>query len=211
MIYFTPFVFCLSTCVGDEYRTSYNKKEFFENEAEANHQKIKQLGVQADELKYNLNKQNLNFKLDSFNKEIVRQLAFPFDQRHKLNHLQDSSALNSGQSLLYLIIYPTYYSISGIGAIFAFKNISGKIIIGISLFFSATSVFLSKLIKRKKIALLICILNFLSLITFLINTFISEVDLLWGFWLLFISLFIQLVNETYNRKISVEKSTAENL
>jgi len=198
--YFLPFVFWMSTCVGSEYRTAYNKKEAFENEAEANREKIKQLGLQVENYKNTLTSDYRASVMDSLKNEIKSQLISPFKSGNLLAELADSLNSGNAKEFVLLLIVPNNFSLSGIGAIFEYKHLYGKVIVAISSSLTLLTLLLWRFFKRKKIALPVLVLNFLLLSTLLADSFISNIDLLYGFWFVFILILAQILIEFSERK-----------
>jgi hypothetical protein len=188
--YFLPFAFFHTTCVGSEYRIAYNKEEAAKNEAE------------AQELE--------NSKENTDVKDTVKKTQSPdtiISTQKSVNELESSPKESTGtlsktewQSYL---ITPTKESLSAPGCMFFYKNIIGSICIGASAIFTVFTLILWKFIKRKKIFIHVDTMNLICITAFLVDSLILKIDLLWGFWLLFILLLTQLFMEIYDRKKNV--------
>lgn len=93
------------------------------------------------------------------------------------------------------IMIPTDTSLSGIGAVFYFKNLTGQITIAISLLVSLILLVAFKWLKSTNAKRYLLITAVLSLTVFIIDSFISSVTLLWGTWTLLVLLLFQLILE----------------
>jgi hypothetical protein len=101
---------------------------------------------------------------------------------------------------------PTESSLSGIGTIFNYKNLAGKLLVGISFLISFVLLINPRCIRMKKRKEILFGSNILLLITYLVISLLSSVSLRWGFWLLLILLFVQL----YREVVVTEKTEEEN-
>jgi hypothetical protein len=99
-----------------------------------------------------------------------------------------------------LVIYPTDYSLSGIGCLLLYKNTMGKIAIGISIALSFLTLFFWLLINKRKLGIYFIIGNITMILVFIIDSFVSNVDLLYGVWVLLFLLTVQLLTEIKNLK-----------
>jgi hypothetical protein len=104
------------------------------------------------------------------------------------------------QTVMRKIIMPTDRSLSGIGTLFYFKNIMGKVLVAVSLSLSVLLLFLFKFLKRSKLGASFLLLNVSLVTAFVIDCLISGVTLLWGVWLLGSLLLIQSVFLVIARK-----------
>jgi hypothetical protein len=105
----------------------------------------------------------------------------------------DSSLL---QTIRTKIFYPTDNSISGFGSIFLFPNLVGQIAIGLSFLLSFFLIFRWPFLRVKKRRLYLNILNATCMATFIIIGLLSKnVEFLWGVWLAFTLINIELIFE----------------
>jgi hypothetical protein len=100
---------------------------------------------------------------------------------------------------------PTDSSLSGIGTIFSYKNIFGKILVGLSFIITLLLLFNTKYIKTGRRKTLLLASNILLLIIFLVVSLLSSVSLLWGFWLLLILLFFELYTEVVTKSDATQE------
>ncbi len=104
-----------------------------------------------------------------------------------------------GDEILRKIVMPTDTSLSGIGSVLYFKNLTGQIAIAISLLISLILFVAFKVLKSKKVKLYLLLTAILCLAIFIIDSFVSNVTLLWGCWTLLILLLLQLIVEFYEK------------
>jgi hypothetical protein len=97
------------------------------------------------------------------------------------------------------IIMSTDTSLSGIGSIFYFKNMTGKIAIAISLLISLILFATFKFLKSYKKKIYLLSVAALSLAIFIVDSFISNVTLLWGIWTLLGLILLQVILEFKTR------------
>jgi hypothetical protein len=93
------------------------------------------------------------------------------------------------------ILCPTDYSLSGIGAIIYHKNVLGKVTIALSLLFSMLTLFLWRLLTKRKWTTIVIALNILTVLVFSIDNLISDVSILYGTLTLLFFLIVQLITE----------------
>ena len=184
--YFLPFTFFLTTCNnGIELRFSYNqieadinkKLEKEDNNVSSTSAAIDRNQTNNDTLKIDTAKQNIS--TDTIEKHI-----------NKSPKLIDSIYMK--------IMRPTNSSLSGIGSILLHKNTFGKITISIALFCSLILLIAFKFIKSKRGIKYLLLLSLLSLILFIIESFLSSVTVLWGCWTLLCLLITQFIIEFIN-------------
>lgn len=204
--YFLPFTFFVKTCVGPEMKLAYNKNEVVINkEAAITYEKQKHIqdsivaqhmsDTSQDHLSQAPAKDTL--KTDTAQKSASSNV--PPEKQSKFK-----SKLNNFVWSLYSVWervkMPTDNSLSGIGTIFSYKNIFGKILVGLSFIISLLLLFNTKYIKTGRRKTLLLASNISLLIIFLVVSLLSSVSLLWGFWLLLILEFIQLYRSVVLRK-----------
>jgi hypothetical protein len=101
---------------------------------------------------------------------------------------------------------PTESSLSGIGTIFNYKNLAGKLLVGLSFLISFVLLINPRSIRMKKRVEILLGTDILLLLAYLVVSLLSSVSLRWGFWLLLILLFVQL----YKEVVVTEKTEEEN-
>ena len=90
------------------------------------------------------------------------------------------------------ILTPTETSISAFGSLVLFKNLLGQIMVGLSLFLSLIIPIPLGFLKRRRTKIYLLISVATSLFILLIDSWVSQVSLLWGFWCLFLLVLLQL-------------------
>ena len=107
------------------------------------------------------------------------------------------------------LIRPTPYSMSGIGIILLYKDIIiykymlSIITLGISLFLSFITLVFWFFIRKKKLGIYVVGLNLLSVLTFQVICFASQVEMLYGLWVLLFLLIVQLLTEIQSRRNTI--------
>ena len=187
LCYFLPFTFFLSTCNnGLELRFSYNQKEADSNLI------LEQSATSTSTVDTTLN-----------DTSIATVQADTIEQTKLNDTMQLVSDANNkddvGDKLFRKLMMPTEKSLSGIGSIFYYKNLTGKIVMAISLLVSLIFLFAFKFLKLKT-RLYLLLTGVLCLLTFIVDSFFSDVTLLFGTWLLLFLLVLQLIKEFNDRK-----------
>jgi hypothetical protein len=100
-----------------------------------------------------------------------------------------------GDRIFRKIVMPTDISLSGIGSVFYFKNLTGQIAIAMCLLTSIVQFVAFKFLKSQRTKLYLLLTAVLCLTIFIIDSFVSSVTLLWGSWTLLILLIFQLILE----------------
>jgi hypothetical protein len=90
---------------------------------------------------------------------------------------------------------PTDTSLSGIGSILFFKNLTGQIAIATSLLGSLILFVAFKFLQSKRARLYLLVTAMLCLTIFIIDSFSSSMTLLWGSWTLLVLLLFQVILE----------------
>lgn len=188
LCYFLPFTFFLSTCNnGLELRFSYNQKE-----ADSN------LIVEQQ-----LTTSTVDTTLNKYDTSIITDQADTTQQANLNDTTQFVSEANNnddfGDKLFKKVVMPTDKSLSGIGSLFYYKNLTGKIALAISLLVSLILLAAFKFVKlRTRLYLLLTAV--FCLLIFIIDSFISSVTLLFGTWLLFLLFTLQIIIALNDRK-----------
>lgn len=204
--YFLPFTFFVKTCVGPEMKLAYNKNEVVINkEAAITYEKQKHIQDSivaqhmSDTSQDHLSQAPVKDTLKTYTAQKSASSNVPPEKQSKFK-----SKLNNFAWSLYSVWervkMPTDNSLSGIGTIFSYKNIFGKILVGLSFIISLLLLFNTKYIKTGRRKTLLLASNISLLIIFLVVSLLSSVSLLWGFWLLLILEFIQLYRSVVLRK-----------
>ena len=179
--YFLPSTFFFSNCTGLNLHTAYNQSEADENLLEENESAAAvvdtttlgtHISDDTSKINYTDNGNKIKSDSDSLTKSIV-----------------------TGDRILKQILMPTNTSLSGIGSIFFFKNMAGKITIAISLITSLSLLIAFRIMKSKKIKLYFLLTGLFSLTIFIVDSFVSKVTLLWGLWTLLAFMLFQLIHE----------------
>jgi hypothetical protein len=188
--WFLPFCFFMSMCVGGTYKTAYNKKQAFAYLSEANRETVQEIMKQWEGIKHGVTETNKRSKIDSVRERSFERLFEPFNKEGMEVETADSSK-RVWEPIVHNIILPNYYSLSGIGVIVEFKNFTGRVLAGASLFLCLIILLFARFMKKR---LKFCLItNQLLLTCFLINGLVIEVDLLYGFWILYLLVMFQLV------------------
>ena len=178
--YFLPFIFFLSTCTSDSVsKDAYNKEDALKNEYEKSNNSIHGIYAIIDSI--NPNHSEIEFE----------------NLRSQINmvYLNSDNIINLKEELKTKIIFPTNYSLSGIGSILIYKNTMGKIAIGISIALSFLTLVFWLLINKRKLGVYFITGNIMMILVFIIDSFVSNVDLLFGVWVLLFLLIIQFFCE----------------
>ena len=184
--YFLPFTFFLTTCNnGLELRFSYNQAEADKNillEKESSEVAV------VDTAHY-----DQQISVDTTKTETDTQAILKDTVKTSSDTIQKSS--DYGDRIFRKIVMPTDTSLSGIGSILYFKNLTGQIAIAISLLISLVLFVAFKFLKSQRAKLYLLLIAVLSLAIFIIDSFVSSVTLLWGSWTLLILFLLQLIEE----------------
>jgi hypothetical protein len=175
--YFLPFVFYFSTCVDGVTKSAFNKSDAIANEKEKVRVEKKNI-IQAATAEV---LDHLTFKDES--------AAFTSETMHILENLGDSWYL-----------YPTFTSISAIGAALILENPFAQIVISLSAVLSLITFLFWRLIDRKKIGLYFIGTNLFLLVVFAITCLFIKATLLYGAYALMFLLLIQIITEVQKRK-----------
>ncbi|MES2514389.1 MAG: hypothetical protein V4580_09595 [Bacteroidota bacterium] len=124
--------------------------------------------------------------------ELAERINHEFHNTDNVNNLNGNF-----KSIIY---FPTNYSLSAIGTIIGYKNLLGKILIGISIFLSLISLLLWVLIDKYKIAFYLLSLNIFTITAFIIDCYVSNVSVLAGTWTLLFLLMMQLLTEIQTKR-----------
>jgi hypothetical protein len=183
LCYFLPFTFFFTTCGnGIELRIAYNKAE-----ADKNILLEKESTKAATE----------TVLVDTTKLDTAMKKAWEETMKDTVNTPSDT--LQSSPDFVVKILRPTDTSLSGIGSIFYFKNLTGKIAIAISLLISLVLLVAFKFLQSQRAKLYLLFTAVVCLAIFMTDSFISSVTLLWGSWTLLILLLLQLILEFNNK------------
>lgn len=190
--YFLPFTFFLATCnSGFELRFVYNQAE-----ADKNILFEKESPTVVSETAENARQ----VSIDTSSVNMTNQNTLGDTTKASSDTLQQSKDYSN--KILRKIIMPTDTSLSGIGSVLYFKNLTGQIAIAISLLISL--VLLVAFIKSQKTKLRLLLIAVLCLTIFIIDSFISNVTLLWGCWASLTLLLFQVILE-FNHKTNAQR------
>jgi hypothetical protein len=188
LCYFLPFTFFVVTCNGLELRMAYNKQEAKENEAAAMQAEV------VDTTAANTTQTNIAGLVDS-----SKAVTFATNIGDSTQH--EPAPNNKGelwQEVLSKILAPTETSLSAVGSIFYYKNLTGQVLVAIS--FLLSLMLTLRIPRNKAFTHYALVVNILCLIGFVIDSVVSDVSLRWGVWLLFALLSLQLGIESYDRR-----------
>jgi hypothetical protein len=187
--YFLPFTFFLATCNGLELKIAYHKKEADKNI------------LIEDSLSRAVMVDSTQIGSAGFSdttSAIVSADSIPAEVLSK-----DTAADASKESFIHRIaikaIRPTDSSLSAIGSIYYYKNLTGKIVIALSLLISLILLLVYKYLRSQKIKQYLLLANILCVAVFIADSFISEVTLLVGSWILLFLLVFQFLVEQKGR------------
>jgi len=122
-----------------------------------------------------------------------------------VQNVTDTTISSTAHSIInhYSIFNPTEFSLSGLGVLIWYKNQAGEIAIALSLLTSLIILIPFKFLRSARRKQYLLLTNILFVTTFVIDSFISKVTLLWGAWMLLALLLIQyLVERKDSRKAS---------
>jgi hypothetical protein len=188
--YFLPFTFFLATCNnGLELRFSYNQAEADENIL---------LEKESSEAVTDTAQYEQQILSDTTKTDTVAQNLLKDTVKISSHTLQKSS--DYGDRILRKIVMPTDTSLSGIGSVLYFKNLTGKIAITISLLISLVLFIGFKILKSQRTKLYLLLTSGLCLTIFMIDSYVSSVTLLWGSWTLLILLLLQSILEFNDKR-----------
>jgi hypothetical protein len=191
--YFLPFIFFLFTCAGSESsKDAFNKEDAITNEKNKNTQNLSDITLLISSMTKDSvfeNTSDYNIALTSL-KEKIEQTFYNSDN---LNNLSENGIVDN-------IIYPTNYSLSGIGSVFFHKNLIGKITMGISLFLSLITLVFWFIIRKKYLGIYIILLNLIAVLIFIIDGLIAHIDLQYGVYVLVFLLITQVLTEMQSAK-----------
>jgi hypothetical protein len=195
----------MSTCVGEEYRTAYNKEEARKNISEAHINTIQLMQARIDSIKSEVNKGAQS--IDTLKKFIYDALMNDWpDYYYEDLDYGDSEAIRSVTDPLGplpdKIIFPNNYCLSGFGTLLLFKNTSGQILHAICLLFTLLILILWRFFRRKNITLWILSLQLIFILASVINGLIIGVDFLWGFWIYLLLNFLLITVEIFEKRKS---------
>jgi hypothetical protein len=175
--FFLPFIFFFQTCTdGETYTDAYNKPDALINLKKHDEYKFSQFKTLVKSIDTCSNVNDL--------------LAEAKNQFFSSNNFE-----NIGADLPEQLITPNNYSISGIGTILVHKNDLGKISIALSLVLSIVTLFLWRILTRRKLTRTIITLNIVTVVIFILDNLIVSVTSLYGTWTLLCLLSIQLLTE----------------
>lgn len=187
--YFLPFTFFLVTCNGLELNFAYNKKEAGKNILSEKESAYCAAVVDSA--------QSVTTKLPDTSIAIVPVESISSDVFNK-DTANATISKNFLEKLAIKIIRPTNSSLSGLGSIFYYKNLTGRVVSALSLLTSLMLLMAFKVFKSQRVKLYLLIINVLCVTIFIVDSFISEVTLLWGVWTLLFLLLIQFLVELKN-------------
>jgi len=195
LCYFLPFTFFMTTCNKFELYEAYNKKDAEKNILRA--QQADQPG--NDTTTADTTQKSGAPKIDTAHTEITATTDSA--DTLKNNETATTNKDSFWEKVEMVIIMPTSSSLSGIGSIMFYKNISGIIFIGLSFLLSLLLLFPWKFLKRKNARWYFLLADFICVLAFITDSFISEVTVLFGSWILLVLIAIQLaIAEREGRK-----------
>lgn len=189
LCYFLPFTFFLSTCNGNlGLKYAYNKAEAVGGILEENQLTTSTSG--PDSLMTDTPMMaNVTITEPRLIDSIIKDHGH--NDATKYSKIEDI--------ILQKVLVPAENSLSGIGVMIFYKNLAGSITVALSLLLSLIFLLAFKFIKSQRLTQYLLLANISSVIIFIIDSFISEVDLLWGIWFLLLVLVSQLFITIKNR------------
>lgn len=195
LCYFLPFTFFMTTCNKFELYEAYNKKDAEKNILRA--QQADQSG--NDTTTADTTQKSGNAVVDTSHAAISAKTDSA--DTLKNNETATTNKDSFWEKVEMVIIMPTSSSLSGIGSIMFYKNISGVIFISLSFLLSLLLLFPWKFLKRKNARWYLLLADFICVLAFITDSFISEVTVLFGSWILLVLIAIQLaIAEREGRK-----------
>lgn len=185
-----PFTFFVATCNGPvEIRFAYNQKEAAKNISEELHL-TEAATAPEDTMQY-----QSTIAGDSF---TAGPIEIPKDQ----NLTKENTSISDDYStqIFRKIMMPAENSLSGIGAVFYFRNLTGKIAVAISLLISLIMLIAFRFLKSPIAKRYLLFASILCTILFISDSFMTDVTLKSGAWCLLLLLLIQLVLEYKEKK-----------
>lgn len=179
--YFLPFTFFVATCNEKGLTFSYNKTE-----AQKNNEQTEHVSETAEDAT-----------------AIAAQLMPEALDTTAATPAQTEQPEQMSNKIARHILAPTDTSLSGIGTLLYFKNMTGSIAIAVSMLLSLLHLFTRYSSRYRKPLLL---LNLLCLAIFITDCLLSGVTPLWGAWLSGILLILQLLLR--NKRNEQPKDTA---
>lgn len=121
------------------------------------------------------------------------------------SYTNDTVELNiNNKDFMLRLLFPTRQSLSALGAVFYFKNITGQIIIGFAVLLSLALLLAFKWLKKIKLKMIILLMGILSLLVFIVDSILCNVTLMFGIWILLALLVLQYWIEWKKLKSKVE-------
>ncbi|MFT3935911.1 MAG: hypothetical protein QM726_19940 [Chitinophagaceae bacterium] len=180
--YFLPCIFFLTTCNnGINFKIAYNQEEADKNMLEEPETVVAQPDTSHNDI---------STKADTVTKQVLTHeppIVIGSDSAQR--------PISFADKVLKVILMPADKSLSGIGAIFYFKNLTGKIALGLSLVNSLILLFAFGFIKSGKVKLYLLWGTTLLLIIFIVDSLMSHVTLLYGTWSLLVISSLQIFME----------------
>lgn len=125
-------------------------------------------------------------------------------ERIKRDTIGDIDKKNIGDKILLKVLRPTDSSLSGIGAVFYYKNLTGKVVIALSLLISLMMLLLFRFLRSQRVKYWLQLINVVCVVVLIVDSIISDVTLLWGSGvLLFLLLFQFFVGRGERKKTTV--------
>ena len=184
LCYFLPCTFFLITCGGIRMRFAYNQTEANKNILLDNESATKDVDTTQDN----------SIQLNDTTKSNLLQQSNSRDTT-KITSDSIKKSTDYWDKIYRKIMMPTGSSLSAIGSILYYKNLTGQISIGVSLLISIILFLAFKFIKSKRTILYLLLISFLCLVIFIVDSFISNVTLLWGSWCILSFLIFQMMLE----------------
>lgn len=184
LCYFLPFTFFLATCNGVDINIAYNKADADKDillEKESSKGTIDSLQNEQQAL---IDTTNTNADSAEISESTTKTSSDTLPR-----------SPNYGDIIFGKVIQPTDTSLSGVGSVLYFKNLTGQITIAISILISLILFVAFRFLRSRKAQLYLILTAFLCFTIFIIDCFISNVTLLWGSWTLLILLLFQLIIE----------------
>jgi hypothetical protein len=195
LCYFLPFTFFMTTCNKFELYEAYNKKDAEKNRLRAE---------QADQSNNDTSTSDTAKK--SANTVVDTAHATISATKDSADTIKNNATVTTNKDSFWekaemIMIMPTSSSLSGIGSALFYKNFSGQVFIGLSFLLSLLLLFPWKFLKKKNARWYFLLADFICVLAFITDSFISEVTVLFGSWVLLALIAIQLaIAEREGRK-----------
>lgn len=185
--YFLPFTFFMAACDGWDIKKAYNRVEAKEVIELIRHPQKRK----ADEI---------------FTDSLGKPIEIPHEKKQATT-TTDTITKNRPAKLIDRVILgtmmPTEQSVSAIGAMYFFKNEFGRYSVIASLIVLGLVILPFRFLTKYRIKFYLLCLQTTVLVAVIADCLVSDIDMLWGLWLMTFLVISQLVLEFWNLKHSI--------